>query len=69
MSCPQCGSEKQPRELYALCILFMVVSNIIWNAARIDLELKLTFTFLLFCMFLTFMFVFVELEKLEVKNI
>jgi hypothetical protein len=58
--------EKQPREVYFLCVLFIAVSNIIWTM-RIALELKAVFCSVLFIMVLAFAFVFIELGK--VKNL
>jgi hypothetical protein len=59
--------EKQPGEVYFLCVLFIVVSNFIWTT-RIALELKVVFCSVLFILVLVFAFVFIELEKLKVKN-
>jgi hypothetical protein len=59
---------EQPKEIYALCILFMVVSNFLWST-NLTMELKAVFFSLLFAMTLAFMLVFLEISNLEMENI
>jgi ABC-type iron transport system FetAB permease component len=59
-------SQKQPKEIYALCLILVGVSSYIWSVEKIGLELKLAFSSIFFVLCLVFSFVFIELDK--VKN-
>lgn len=60
-------SQKQPREIYALFFIFIIVSNFIW-ISRISLEFKAVFCSVLFILFLGSAFIFIELEKLRMEK-
>lgn len=59
---------RQPKEVYALFFILIIISNFIW-IAKISLEFKAVFYSVLFMLFLASTFIFIELEKLRMENI